>query len=124
MIRSTPFLTVIAMAGIMMVARPAAAQRSEASRSLTHVVSVTVPPRVKVSMTAGASSLGVSVQATQAWVLSVKPAGQKTSDVATAPADTVVASGNRSTPSPATLVFRDAKGTDTNSPVVLTVAAP
>ncbi len=88
---------VILMAGALF-SRPAAAQ-IRGSSSLTHVVSVTVPPRVKVkvssiSMTpsravpaavkvtaapASTSGLALSVHANQAWVLSVSaPAARST----------------------------------------------
>jgi hypothetical protein len=51
---------------------PVAAQGRGASSSLVHVVSVTVPARVKVKV----SPLAVSVNSNKAWVLSVSaPAG-------------------------------------------------
>lgn len=72
--------------GSAMISRAAVAQRG-ASSSLIHTVTVTVPPRVKVQVSAlaptglpafsvgsvNASTLGLtlSVRATQAWVLSV-----------------------------------------------------
>lgn len=72
--------------GSAMISRTAIAQRGS-SASLTHIVSVTVPPRVKVqvasfsptsysAVTAGSLSpstqgLSLNVSATQAWVLSI-----------------------------------------------------
>jgi hypothetical protein len=72
--------------GSAMISRGAVAQRG-ASSSLTHTVSVTVPPRVKVQVSslsassvsavnagsAGPSTQGLAlnVSATQAWVLSI-----------------------------------------------------
>jgi hypothetical protein len=72
--------------GSAMISRAAVAQRGS-SASLTHIVSVTVPPRVKVqvasfsptsnsAVTAGSLSpstqgLSLNVSATQAWVLSI-----------------------------------------------------
>jgi sulfur carrier protein ThiS len=72
--------------GTAMISRPAAAQHASSS-SLTHTVSVTVPPRVKVqvgafattaaaavkvgNISASTQGLSLSVSATQAWVLSI-----------------------------------------------------
>ena len=75
-----------------LVARPAAAQLRDGSSSLTHVVSVTVPARVKVkvssvammpsrsvpssvSLTAVSGGLALSVDANKAWVVTVSAAG-------------------------------------------------
>lgn len=67
---------------LALVGVPALGQ--SASVSLTHTVSVTVPPRVKVQLTsatqehavsifsaAGGSALAISVSATQSWALSI-----------------------------------------------------
>src|SRR3954467_7660141 len=66
--------------GTALFARPALGQQS-ASVSLTHTVSVTVPPRVKVQVSAASvgaqmvpgspAALSVSVSATQSWTLSI-----------------------------------------------------
>src|SRR4051812_5683609 len=71
--------------GIAIMSRSAAAQHGS-STSLTHTVSVTVPPRVKVEVgtlassasptvsvghVASAQGLALSVSATRAWVLSI-----------------------------------------------------
>ncbi|HEY8853200.1 MAG TPA: hypothetical protein VIM36_13530 [Gemmatimonadaceae bacterium] len=72
--------------GSAMISRGAVAQRGSSS-SLTHTVSVTVPPRVKVqvgaysptsisavdarSLTPSTQGLSLNVSATQAWVLSI-----------------------------------------------------
>ena len=81
--------------GSAMISRVAVAQRGSSS-SLTHTVSVTVPPRVKVEVTSfmpasisdvGASAptqgLSLNVSATQAWVLSIgsNSSSQQKSDV-------------------------------------------
>jgi hypothetical protein len=77
--------------GGALFSRPAAAQYGDNSMSLTHVVTVTVPSRVKVrlsplSMSSGTSApaavkvsqshsatgIGLSVRATKAWVLSIR----------------------------------------------------
>lgn len=75
-------LSVVAF-GSALMARPAFCQQGS-SVSLTHTVSVTVPPRVKVkvgnlasstvvapSRTPRSDGLTVSVNATQSWVLSI-----------------------------------------------------
>jgi hypothetical protein len=85
MVRLRRSLLVIAI-GSAMFSRAAVAQRG-ASSSLTHTVTVTVPPRVRVQVasfsptrlaavsagSAGPSTQGLSVNvsATQAWVLSI-----------------------------------------------------
>jgi hypothetical protein len=71
--------------GIAILSRSAAAQHGS-STSLTHTVSVTVPPRVKVQVgtvsaavapsvqegkEASAQGLALSISATRAWVLSI-----------------------------------------------------
>lgn len=74
-------------AGIAIFSRPAAAQR-EGSSSLTHTVSVTVPPRVKIQVASLAPALtatvragdvqgstqglALSVSATRGWILSAE----------------------------------------------------
>ena len=112
-------------------ARPTAAQAGS-SVSLTHTVTVTVPPRVKVQVgavvpggkptTAAASTqsgaLAVSVSATQSWTLSIGSAKhsqlQWSTDMSSGFAavsgrDAIVASGEISqTPAAATLFFRNA----------------
>jgi hypothetical protein len=132
--------------GTALVAQPARGQQS-ASVSLTHTVSVTVPPRVKVQvgaapvatqMVAGSpAALSVSVSATQSWTLSIgsaKSRVQWTTDRASGfsgvtPVDATIASGGISQkPADATLYLRNAAtngssnmGGDT---VILTVVAP
>jgi hypothetical protein len=73
-----------------LVSRPAVAQHG-ASVSLTHTVTVTVPPRVKVQVgnaqvspraasvsgTPSANGLSLSVSATQPWALSIGSAAEK-----------------------------------------------
>ena len=135
------------------VAHPANAQ-SRASTSLTHMVVVTVPSRVKVqvaSLSASTASikvsagelntvgLGVTVNATQAWVLSIGSA----SDVATGKAGvqwsrddrsqfsavtanqvTLATGVNSFDPKAANVFFRNANGSADGQPVMLTVVAP
>ena len=136
------------------VAHPANAQ-SRTSTSLTHLVTVTVPSRVKVqvaSLTASTPAsikvsagelntvgLGVTVNATQAWVLSIGSA----SDVATGKTgvrwsrddrsqfsavtanQVTIATGVSSFDSKAANVFfRNANGSRDGEPVMLTVVAP
>ena len=141
-----------------MFSRPAAAQYGDNSMSLTHVVSVTVPSRVKVrlsplSLSSGSSApaavkvtrqahagIGVSVRASQSWVLSIKAVSSKRAAAGSplrwssspkgeykplTSADTVLVAGDRTESSADTAVFfRDAKPTDADSTVFLTVAAP
>jgi len=158
MIRFRSGLVAIVIGGAMF-SRPATAQHRDNSMSLTHVVSVTVPSRVKVmlsplSLSSGssaptavkvtrqphaASGIGVSVRATQSWVLSIKAVSSKRAAgsplrwssspkgeyKALTSADTVLVAGDRSQSSTDTAVFfRDAKPTDADSTVFLTVAAP
>ncbi|MDQ6872010.1 MAG: hypothetical protein M3037_08345 [Gemmatimonadota bacterium] len=81
--------------GSALISRLAVAQRGSSS-SLTHTVSVTVPPRVKVqvaalsptsiSATSGASAtqgMSLNVSATRPWVLSIgaNPSSQQNSNV-------------------------------------------
>ncbi|HEV7595565.1 MAG TPA: hypothetical protein VGO33_11270 [Gemmatimonadaceae bacterium] len=79
-------LSLAIVIGSAMISRGAVAQRG-ASSSLTHTVSVTVPPRVKVqvaslartsasavdarSLAPSTTGLSLNVSSTQAWVLSI-----------------------------------------------------
>lgn len=117
--------------GSALVSRPAVAQSSS---SLTHVVSVTVPPRVKVQVSNAApvvqsavrvsstqtatDGLSLSVSATQSWTLSIGSAARKshlqwshaqTSGFASVNGtDTTIASGTISqAPTAATVFFRN-----------------
>ena len=139
------------------IAHPANAQ-SWASTSLTHMVVVTVPSRVKVQVANLAAStpasikvspgelntvgLGLTVKATQAWVLSIGSAsgvaaaksrvqwsadgGSGYSAVTTA--SSVVASGASYDVKAANVFFRGASGSRPSGrdaeTVVLTVSAP
>jgi hypothetical protein len=145
--------------GIAIFAQSAVAQ---SSASLTHTVSVTVPPRVKVQIGAislsatpatGSSALkestqgiSLSVKATRAWVLSIASAAPSNSEAAAirwsrdassgytslAAGDSILASGNLSSPATSADVFfrgmdtvAKARNADSSqAPVVLTVAAP
>jgi len=116
--------------GSSLIALPAAAQPGS-SVSLTHTVTVTVPPRVKVQIGAVApamraivaspthrDALAVSVSATQSWILSIGSANdsqvQWSTDLASgfvtvARDDARVASGAISeTPAAAILYLRSA----------------
>jgi hypothetical protein len=132
MVRLRWMLTVIVL-GSALFARTVAAQGS--SVSLTHVVSVTVPPRVKVQVSSVAPAaptatrissaqtptdgLALSISATQSWTLSISSAG-KTSDLQWSHdrssgfakiggSDAMVASGTLSqVPSAANVFFRNA----------------
>jgi hypothetical protein len=132
MVRLRCMLTAIVL-GTSIVSHSAVAQGS--SVSLTHVVTVTVPPRVKVQVsnvtplaqtTATVSSrqtptdgLALSISATQSWTLSITSAG-KTSDMqwshdrssgfaTIGGRDAMVASGTLSqVPTAATVFFRNA----------------
>jgi hypothetical protein len=136
------------------VAHPANAQ-SFASTSLTHMVVVTVPARVKVQVaTISASNpasikvsegqlntvgLAVTVNATQAWVLSIGSAsdvatgtpGMKWSrddrsqfSAVTANQVTVATGVNSFDPKAANVFLRNANGSRDGQPVMLTVVAP
>ena len=123
------------------MSQPAAAQGRSGVSSLTHVVSVTVPARVKVKVSsvslvsgsvpaavkvsppasASVNGLAVSVQANKAWVLSVSaPAANAASS------STMSWSGNQSPAAvDATVFFRGGKnGSSGTVPVILTVSAP
>ena len=132
MVRLRCMLTAIVL-GSALVSHRAAAQGS--SVSLTHVVTVTVPPRVKVLVSnvapaaqravrvssgqAPTNGLALSISATQSWTLSINSAG-KTSDLQwsrdrksgfakIAGQNATVASGTLSqVPTDATVFFRSA----------------
>jgi hypothetical protein len=123
--------------GTALISHSAGAQGS--SVSLTHIVSVTVPPRVKVQVSSVAPAgqtaasvsskqtptdgLALSISATQPWTLSITSAG-KTTDLRWSHdrssgfariggSDAVVASGALSQiPTAATVFFRNAPTTD------------
>lgn len=143
-IRST---LAVLMIGSAFMAHPAFGQQG-ASVSLTHTVSVTVPPRVKVQVvsaaqmassveTAHSDGLAVSVSATQSWTLSIgSPTASSKVQWSTERSngfspvnhdDAPIASGVISPlPAAATVFFRNAaqangKGSDV---VTLTVVAP
>jgi len=132
MVRLRCMLTAIVL-GTALISHRVVAQGS--SVSLTHVVTVTVPPRVKVQVssvapaiqtTATVSSrqaptdgLALSISATQSWTLSITSAG-KTSDMqwshdrssgfaTIGGSDAMVASGTLSQiPTASTVFFRNA----------------
>jgi hypothetical protein len=134
--------------GSALLSRPAVAQ-SGSSVSLTHMVSVTVPPRVKVQISsapvvqnvargstiqATTNGLAVSIRATQSWTLSIssnnlspmKWSHDQASGFARIGSDAVVASGTNSQIATAATVYfqNDAAGKSAGSDaVVLTVAA-
>lgn len=136
------------------MAVPANAQ-SFASTSLTHTVFVTVPPRVKVQVASLAvatpasikvsagqlntEGLSLTVNATQAWVLSIGSASDVTTHKpgmewsrdgrsqfsAVTTNHVPVATGVNSTDAKAANVFfRSATGSTDGEPVMLTVVAP
>ena len=140
--------------GSAVIALPANAQ-SRASASLTHTVFVTVPARVKVQVANLSAStpasikisagelntvgLGLTVNATQAWVLSVgtastvtgrKPSMQWSRDgrsqfsAVTTNYATVATGVSSFDPTAASVFFRNASGSIDGEPVMLTVAAP
>lgn len=140
--------------GSAIMALPANAQ-PRASASLTHTVVVTVPSRVKVQVTSLAAStpasikisasdlntvgLALTVNATQAWVLSIGSASDVTTRKlgvqwsgdgrshfsAVTNNDVPVATGVSSFDAKAANVFfRSASGNKNGEPVMLTVAAP
>ncbi len=139
MFRLRCMLTSIVL-GTALISHSAVAQGS--SVSLTHIVSVTVPPRVKVQVsnvapavqtTATVSSrqtptdgLALSISATQSWTLSITSAG-KTSDLqwshdrtsgfaSIGGSDAMVASGALSQiPTAATVFFRNATTTKSSN---------
>ena len=131
MVRLTRSLLAIVI-GSAMISRGAVAQRG-ASSSLTHTVTVTVPPRVKVqvgnlasniqsasrvSTMQGIDGLALSISATQSWTLAIGSASAKSrvqwsEDVNSGFAEVsssqaTVASGEISqTPTTAKLFFRN-----------------
>ena len=143
--------------GAGIFARPVRAQ-TPASSSLTHVVSVTVPPRVRVqvgqiplqrtavklsSSSPIAGGLGLSISATQPWVLSIAAAGSDARSLVQWSVDqsagyatltstpTSVASGGvrSAAPTGANVFFRQSaaqshRGGEENASIVLLVAAP
>jgi len=150
MVRLRGMLTGLMLASAL-VSRQAVAQSSS---SLTHVVSVTVPPRVKVQVSnavpmvqnavtvsstqTATNGLSLSVRATQSWTLSIGSASSKsrlqwsasqTSGFASVSGnDTTIASGtNSQIPAAATVFFRNADTSESNTvgseTVTLTVAA-
>ena len=156
MIRYRDALVAILIAGASF-SSPAAAQHGEMSKSLTHVVSATIAPRVKtrvspLSLSSGASApavnvtrtqatssgLGLTVNATQAWVLSIKASASQRAAAPTlrwssspkgefkalTSADTVLVAGQRSSSADTAIFFRDARPTDGDSTVFLTISAP
>lgn len=136
------------------IAHPANAQ-SWASTSLTHMVVVTVPSRVKVQVANLAAStpafikvspgelntvgLGLTVKATQAWVLSIGSASDVTNrrpgvqwardgrsqfsavTINHVPVATGVSSFDAKA---ANVLFRNTNGSGDGEPVMLTVVAP
>jgi hypothetical protein len=162
MIRFCALFLAVVIGGVSS-SRPVSAQHGpSSSRSLTHVVSVTVPSRVKVraaplALVATpakealavtrtnriASALGVSVRASQAWVLSIRSGprvskgGSARISWASSPAgtfsrvtagDTVLAAGTRAESHADTAIFFEhgerAGAAGDDSAVFLTVAAP
>ena len=132
MVRLRCMLTAIVF-GASLVSHSAVAQGS--SVSLTHVVTVTVPPRVKVQVSnvapaaqsavkvssrqAPTDGLALSISATQAWTLSITSTGntsdlqwshdRKSGFAMIAGQDATVASGTLSqVPTDATVFFRNA----------------
>jgi hypothetical protein len=131
---------------------------AQSSVSLTHVVSVTVPARVKAQVTsfapavqtatrassiqAATNGLVITVNATQAWTLSIGSAAGKSKHqwshdavsgfARVGTTDATIASGRISqVPSSAAIFFRtasagassDRTGSEGSAPVMLTVAA-
>ena len=135
-----------------LVSRSAAAQHG-ASVSLTHTVTVTVPPRVKVQVgnaqvspralsvsgTPSANGLSLSVSATQPWALSIGSAagksqlqwsrdGQSNFSAVTDRQATVVSGSISQIPASATVFVRSAPeprdgGASDSAAVMLTVVA-
>ena len=135
-----------------LVSRPATAQYG--SSSLVHTVTVTVPPRVKVqvgsfspaapavrvgNLDSSTQGISVSVNASQAWTLSIAASDVASSAIrwsreasagyaGLTASEVTIASGVLSNqPKAATVFFRDAGHSTTDSStrsVVLTVSAP
>ena len=141
-------LTAIMLASALL-SRSAVAQHG-ASVSLTHTVTVTVPPRVKVQVAGAqiapsalrvsgqpsANGLALSINATQPWTLSIGASGKtqlqwsrdgRSGYSALTSRDEVVASGVLSQiPTSASVFVRpagSASGDNNASPVMLTVVA-
>ncbi|MFL5595596.1 MAG: hypothetical protein ACJ785_13445 [Gemmatimonadaceae bacterium] len=127
------YLMPVLIIGSAIIAQPASAQDGS-SVSLTHTLTVTVPPRVKVQLApvtpipqsalsvssrqTSTNGLALSISATQAWTLSIGSVGGRgqhewslDSDSGFAPVttrNTTVANGVLSpTPVSATVFFRD-----------------
>jgi hypothetical protein len=131
--------TGLVLGSAMLVSRNAVAQ-SGSSVSLTHMVTVTVPPRVKVQISSAApvvqnavtgssvqattNGIAVSVRATESWTLSIssnnktpkKWSHDQTSGFAPIGSDSVVASGtNSQAPTAATVYFRNDAASDSSN---------
>lgn len=142
MIRLRNFWVAI-LAGGAVFSHSAAAQHGDGSKSLTHVVSVTIGPRVKVKVSplsmlasrsvpgavkvtavqASSNGLALTVHANQSWVLSIKSAA-----AADGPRGSTLHWSGSQAGRFSTVFFRDAAkaGTSTtrDHAVVLTVSAP
>jgi len=118
MARFTGWL-LVALVSAAVAATPAAAQSRNGFSSLTHTVSVTLAPRVKVKVSALSmtsshhANLALTVNANRAWVLAVADTVLAAGTGASA-VDTKVALGNAS----------KVRSSGRNDPVVLTVSAP
>ena len=109
----------VMLVGSAVAATPASAQSRNGFSSLTHSVSVTLAPRVKVKVSAVSltnsrhASLALSVVANRSWVLSsadsILASGSASSAV-----DTKVAVGKAEKP----------RASGANSPILLTISAP
>ena len=111
------FLAVVV--GGAVLPTPALAQSRDGFSSLTHTVSVTLAPRVKVKVSALSmttshyANLALTVKANRSWVL--------------ATSDSVLASGTASSAVDTTVVFRNAakaRSSTRTNPIVLTISAP
>lgn len=148
MVRVRRMLSLVAF-GSALVAPPARSQQSS-TVSLTHTVSVTVPPRVKVEvgkLTSSAETspslpatpsagLAVSVRATQAWALTigsthgsskVQWSTQRSGGFSVVGQEKLVASGELSLAAAAATIFFREGGQpreDESDIVILTVVAP
>ena len=112
-------LCLAVLVGGAAAATPATAQSRDGSSSLTHTVSVTLAPRVKVKVSALSSTsshyanLALTVKANRTWVLTT--------------ADSALASGTASSSVDTTVVFRNAskpRAKSARAPLVLTITAP
>ena len=127
-VRQTTAAVAFALA---LVSRASVAQQG-ASESLTHTVTVTVPPRVKVQVAPaqnqqpemGRTGLAVSVNATRGWALVVRskkgtaPAGQWVTKAGDMSSSMVLFHKNASQRS------LEMSGASDSEPVMLTVVAP